>query len=92
MSAALLRVRRRPHVLGTEFYRRGLRELVCYADDGMVLWRGAGPGSLCVGRDSGEPVTGDYPGDHPHTFTSGTIKRVAVDVSGEPYVNLEREA
>jgi hypothetical protein len=20
---------------------------------------------LCVGRDSGEPVTGDYPGDHP---------------------------
>ena len=51
----------------------------------------AGEG-LCIGRDSGEPVTGDYPGDHPHTFTSGTIKRVAVDVSGEPYVNLEREA
>jgi hypothetical protein len=25
----------------------------------------AGEG-LCVGRDSGEPVTGDYPGDHPH--------------------------
>ena len=43
-------------------------------------------------RPSGEPVTGDYPGDHPHTFTSGTIKRVAVDVSGELYVNLEREA
>jgi hypothetical protein len=37
-------------------------------------------------------VTGDYPGDHPHTFTGGTIKRVAVDVSGEPYVDLEREA
>jgi arylsulfatase len=51
----------------------------------------AGEG-LCVGRDSGEPVTGDYPGDHPHIFTGGTIKRVAVDVSGEPYVNLEREA
>ena len=47
---------------------------------------------LCVGRDSGELVTGDYPGDHPHTFTGGTIKRVAVDVTGEPYVNLEREA
>jgi len=41
---------------------------------------------------SAEPVTGDYPGEHPHTFTGGTIKRVAVDVSGEPYVDLEREA
>jgi arylsulfatase len=51
----------------------------------------AGEG-LCVGRDSGEPVTGDYPGAHPHTFTGGTIKRVAVDVSGDPYLNLEREA
>ena len=51
----------------------------------------AGEG-LCVGRDSGEPVTGDYPGDGPWAFTGGTIKRVAVDVSGEPYVDLEREA
>jgi arylsulfatase len=51
----------------------------------------AGEG-LCVGRDSGEPVTDDYPGEHPYTFTGGTIKRVAVDVSGEPYVDLEREA
>jgi arylsulfatase len=51
----------------------------------------AGEG-LCIGRDSGEPVTADYPGDHPHRFTGGTIKRVAVDVSGDPYVNLEREA
>ena len=51
----------------------------------------AGEG-LCVGRDSGEPVTGDYPGPHPHAFTGGTIKRVAVDVSGDPYIDLEREA
>ena len=29
---------------------------------------------------------------HPHAFTGGTIKRVAVDVSGDPYVDLEREA
>jgi arylsulfatase len=52
----------------------------------------AGEG-LCVGRDSGEPVTGDYPAskDH-HGFVGGTINRVAVDVSGEPYVDLEREA
>jgi arylsulfatase len=51
----------------------------------------AGEG-LCVGRDSGAPVTDDYPGETPHRFTGGTIKRVAVDVSGEPYVDLEREA
>ena len=28
----------------------------------------------------------------PYSFTGGTIDRVAVDVSGEPYVDLEREA
>ena len=38
------------------------------------------------------PVTGDYPGEHPYVFTGGTIKRVVVDVSGDPYVDLEREA
>lgn len=47
---------------------------------------------LCVGRDSGAGVTGDYPGSMPWRFTGGTIHRVAVDVSGEPYINLEREA
>jgi hypothetical protein len=47
---------------------------------------------LCVGRDSSDPVTQDYPGEAPWAFTGGTIKRVAVDVSGEPYVDLEREA
>ncbi len=40
----------------------------------------------------GEPVTDDYPGESPYAFTGGTIDRVAVDVSGEPYVDLEREA
>jgi arylsulfatase len=51
----------------------------------------AGDG-LCVGRDSSDPVTNDYPGTAPFRFTGGTINRVAVDVSGEPYVDLEREA
>ncbi|HEY2332477.1 MAG TPA: arylsulfatase [Acidimicrobiales bacterium] len=51
----------------------------------------AGEG-LCVGRDSGHPVTDDYAGEGPWSFTGGTIHRVAVDVSGEPYVDLEREA
>jgi arylsulfatase A-like enzyme len=56
---------------------------------GMFMLAGEG---LCVGRDSGEAVTTDYPNASPHRFTGGTIKRVAVDVSGDPYVDLEREA
>ena len=51
----------------------------------------AGEG-LTIERDSSEPVTEDYPGPRPHEFTGGTIHRVAVDVSGEPYIDLEREA
>jgi arylsulfatase len=51
----------------------------------------AGEG-LCVGRDGGAAVTDDYPGMRPYRFTGGVIKRVVVDVSGEPYLDLEREA
>ena len=47
---------------------------------------------LCVGRDSGEAVTDDYPGTAPWRFTGGTIRQVRVNVSGKPYVDLEREA
>ncbi len=50
----------------------------------------AGEG-LNVGRDGGEPVTGDYPGEYPWTFT-GKVKRVVVDVSGEVSIHHEREA
>ena len=51
----------------------------------------AGAG-LYVGRDSGAGVTTDYPGTRPWRFAGGTIKAVGIDVSGEPYVDLEREA
>jgi len=51
----------------------------------------AGEG-LCVGRDSAEPVTDDYPGTPPWRFTGGTIRQVQVNVSGKPYVDLEHEA
>ena len=47
---------------------------------------------LFVGRQSGEPVTDDYPGEAPYAFTGARIDRVAIDVSGEPYVDLERQA
>jgi hypothetical protein len=48
--------------------------------------------SLHVGQNPGEPVTEDYPGNAPYRFTGGTIDRIAIDVSGEPYQDLEREA
>jgi hypothetical protein len=37
-------------------------------------------------------VTDDYPGQAPWAFTGGTIRRVAVDVSGQPFVDLAAEA
>jgi arylsulfatase len=46
---------------------------------------------LNVGRDGGEPVTGDYPGNRPWPFM-GTIKRVVVDVSEQGSLDLEVEA
>ncbi len=51
----------------------------------------AGEG-LSAGRAIGEPVTDDYPGTAPWAFTGGSLNRIVVDVSGEPYVDLEREA
>ncbi|HSZ40680.1 MAG TPA: arylsulfatase [Trebonia sp.] len=50
----------------------------------------AGEG-LNIGKDSGEPVTGDYPGQAPWPFTGGSIKRAAIDVSGEAFVDLANE-
>jgi arylsulfatase len=47
---------------------------------------------LNVGRDPAAPVTSDYSGSSPYTFTGGTIKQAVVDVSGEEYVDLEMEA
>jgi arylsulfatase len=47
---------------------------------------------LNVGKDVGEAVTDDYPGSRPWEFTGGTITQVIVDVSGEPFVDIEKEA
>ena len=43
---------------------------------------------LSVGRDSGSPVA-DY--EAPYAFSGGTIERVVIDVSGDPYVDHEKE-
>ena len=53
---------------------------------------GLGGEGLNIGRDGGEPVTDGLPGHVPWAFTGGTINRVIVDVSGEAYVDLEKEA
>jgi arylsulfatase len=47
---------------------------------------------LNVGKDTGEPVTDDYPSARPYAFTGGTIRQAIVDVSGEPFLDLETEA
>jgi arylsulfatase len=46
---------------------------------------------LTVGRSTSH-MTEDYPGQRPWPFVGGAIKTVAVDVSGEPYIDLERAA
>ncbi len=51
----------------------------------------AGEG-LNVAKDGGEAVTDDYPGVSPWPFVGGTVERVFVDVSGEPFVDLAKEA
>jgi hypothetical protein len=45
-----------------------------------------------VGKDPAEPITDDYPATSPYAFTGGTIKQAIVDVSGEPFVDMEKEA
>ena len=42
-----------------------------------------------MGRDSGSPVGDDYA--PPFPFAGGVIDRVVVDVSGDPYVDHEKE-
>jgi len=53
---------------------------------------GLGGGGLVVGRSGAEPVTDDYAGDAPWAFVGGTIKRVMIDVSGEPFVDLDGQS
>jgi hypothetical protein len=47
---------------------------------------------LNIGRDGGAPVTEDYPGERPWGLAGAAIDRVIVDVSGDPYLDLEKEA
>jgi N-sulfoglucosamine sulfohydrolase-like protein len=45
---------------------------------------------LCVGRDSGDAVSGEY--SAPATFKGGTILQVEVSTGADQYLDLEKEA
>jgi arylsulfatase len=53
---------------------------------------GLGGGGLVVGASGAEEVVDGYPGEAPHRFHGGSITRVAIDVSGEAFVDLVAEA
>lgn len=95
-----------PCVLGAEYTMEEIKDgaahgtLSLYINDQKVgenkIRTQLGRFALCgeglnVGRDGGSPVTDDYPGDRPWAFSGGTIKDVIIDVSGEPYLDLELE-
>jgi arylsulfatase len=48
-------------------------------------------GSLIVGQRSGSEISPDFPEERPWKF-SGTINRVVIDLSGESYQDIEKEA
>jgi arylsulfatase A-like enzyme len=53
---------------------------------------GLGGGGLIVGRSGAEPVTDDYSGEAPWPFLGGAIRKVVIDVSGEAFTDLAKEA
>jgi len=94
------------HALGVEFAREDAGEhgeslgtTTLFVDDQAVAkgpmrsqagkFTLSGDG-LCIGFDSGDNVSQHY--QNPGTFTGGTILGVAIDVSDEAYLDLEREA
>ena len=50
---------------------------------------GLSGGGVAVGRNTGQAVSSSYKAPYP--FTGGTIAKVVVDISGTPYLDLERE-
>ena len=94
------------HALGMEFVREDAGEhgeslgtTTLYVDDQAVAkgpmrsqagkFTLSGDG-LCIGFDGGDNVSQQY--KNPGTFTGGAIFGVAVDVSDEAYLDLEKEA
>ena len=65
---------------------------IVWDDLGFGAWEPLCGEGLNIGRDGGAPVTDDYPNGQPWACTGGMIKQVIVDVSGEPYLDFEKEA
>ncbi|ORB59417.1 arylsulfatase [Mycobacteroides saopaulense] len=95
------------HVLGARFVKTGtapgshppVGDVTLFVDEDAVGSLGgvqihpgtfglAGAG-LSVGRNSGSAVSSQYKA--PYAFTGGTIAQVVVDISGEPYEDLEKK-
>jgi arylsulfatase len=95
------------HTFGVAYTRTGtvegshtpLGDAALYIDDTEVASKsgvrihpgtfGLAGATLSIGRNTGSPVSRAYKA--PFAFTGGTIAQVNVDVSGQPYVDLERE-
>ncbi len=92
------------HIIGVEFIKEKVSEkneilgtMKLYIDDKMVAQMPArtelhryslGGDGLCVGYDSGDPVSKLYGYRNP--FTGGEIHKVTFDVSNDAYVDVER--
>ena len=95
------------HVLGVAYARTGtvegshtpLGDVTLYVDGAAVatlagvkahpLMFGLAGGGVDVGRNLGQPVSAAYAA--PFAFTGGRIAKAVVDVSGAPYIDLERQ-
>lgn len=94
------------HIFGVRYERRGtvegshtpIGEASLFIDDTVVatlpdmitqpgIFALAG-GGVSVGRNTGQAVSSAYRA--PFAFTGGTIADVTVDVSGEPYLDVEK--
>ena len=94
------------HIFGLAYNRTGivagshtpLGEATLYIDDTVVatmpemkthpIMFGLAGASVSIGRNAGSPVSNAY--TPPFAFTGGTIAHVTVDISGRPYVDLEK--
>ena len=95
------------HVFGVRYHRTGtvggshtpLGDVSLYVDGSVVATTsgvrthpasfGLSGGGVAVGRNTGQAVSSSYKAPYP--FTGGTIAKVVVDISGTPYLDVERE-
>lgn len=77
---------RRGRCRSTSTVRWSRRVVVCVRSPGSFGLAGTG---IKVGSNPGQAVCGAYRAPFP--FTGGVIHRAVVDISGQPYLDVERE-